>query len=288
MYIGRTGIWSPELRTAQDPVETHEAAAELDRAGWGALWIPGLGGGDVLGDAERLLRATGNAAVATGVFSIWRYPAEEMAAGHARLQQSYGRRLLLGLGVGDAATARGAGGVYRPLAAMNDYLDRFDRAPVPVPAGERVIAAMGPKLTELAARRGAGTHPFMVTPDFTATARSLLGTGPLLAPYQAVVVDRDADRARATARSFLAPFIGMAHYAGSLLRQGFTESDLAGGGSDRLIDAVVARGDVEAIGKRVRAHHDAGADHVALHVIGGRPGLPRAQWRELAPLARAE
>ncbi|MGI5230192.1 TIGR03620 family F420-dependent LLM class oxidoreductase [Actinoallomurus sp. CA-142502] len=283
MHIGRIGIWSPELR---DPGQAEEAAAELDRQGWGALWIPGLGGGDILGDAERLLRATDDAVVATGVFSIWRHPADEMAAGHARLRKTYGHRLLFGLGVSDAEAARAAGGTYRPLAAMNAYLDRFDQAPEPVPPGERIVAAMGPKLTELAARRSAGTHPFLVTPGFTATARSLLGTGPLLAPYQAVVVDDDAGRARTTARRFLATFIAMDHYAQSLLRQGFTEADLADGGSDRLIDAVVAWGDVATIGERVRAHHDVGADHVALHVITDRPGPPRAEWRALAPLAR--
>lgn len=286
MNIGTTGIWSPELRLHPDPVEIHEAAAELDQAGWGALWIPGLGGGDILGDAERLLRATENATVVTGVLSIWRHTADDMAAGHARLRREHGDRLLLGLGVSDAAAARQAGGTYRPLAALNTYLDQLDQATDPVPAAERLVAAMGPKLTELAGRRSAGTHPFLVTPDFTATARDMLGPHPLLAPYQAVVVDEDPDRARSTARGFLAPFIGMGHYANSLLRQGFTEDDLAHGGSDRLIDAVVAWGDPDTIDKRVRAHLDAGATHVALHAISAERGLPRAQWQALAPLAR--
>ncbi|MBO1331230.1 TIGR03620 family F420-dependent LLM class oxidoreductase [Streptomyces sp. VRA16 Mangrove soil] len=286
MNIGRVGIWSPELRLHPDPVEIHEAAAELDQQGWGALWIPGLGGGDILGDAERLLRATENAAVVTGVLSIWRHPADDMAAGHARLRRDHGHRLLLGLGVSDSAAARQAGGVYRPLAALNTYLDRLDQAPEPVPADERLIAAMGPKLTELAGRRSAGTHPFLVTPEFTATARQTLGRGPLLAPYQAVVVESDPARARDTARGFLAPFIAMGHYANSLKRQGFTEDDLAHGGSDRLIDAVVAWGDPDAIGTRVRAHFDAGATHVALHAISADRGLPLAEWRALAPLVR--
>ncbi|MEV7686183.1 TIGR03620 family F420-dependent LLM class oxidoreductase [Streptomyces bungoensis] len=286
MHIGTTGIWSPELRLHSDTAEIADAAAELDSLGWRALWIPGLGGGDILGDAERLLRATGNATVATGVLSIWRHTAEDMAAGHARLRKDHGHRLLLGLGVSDAAAARRAGGTYRPLAALGGYLDRLDQAPDPVPADERLVAAMGPRLTELAARRSAGTHPFLVTPDFTADARAILGPGPLLAPYQAVVVDGDASRARATARDFLAPFLGMGHYARSLLRQGFSEDDIAHGGSDRLIDALVARGTVDTIGERVQAHLDAGATHVALHAIGSGEGLPRTQWRELAPLAR--
>src|SRR5699024_5792213 len=140
--------------------------------------------------------------------------------------------------------------------------------------------------TVLAAQRTAGVHPFMVTPEYSAAAREQLGDGPLLAPYQAVVLERDPDRARAAARDFLGVFLSMDHYARSLLRQGFSEEDLAGGGSDRLIDSVVAWGDVETIGDRVRAHHQAGADHVCLHVVGAGSGLPMPQWRELAALSR--
>ena len=285
MITGRVGIWSPELRT-EDPAAISEAAAELDRHGWGTLWIPGLGGGDILRDAERLLRATENAAVATGVVSIWRYRAAELATGHARLRNAYKHRFLLGLGVSDAAAARDVGEAYRPLATLGAYLDELDQGPDPLPAAERIVAALGPRMTELAGRRSAGTHPFMVTPAYTASARALLGAGPLLAPYQAVVVEPDPVRARAMARAFLGPFVGMGHYLRNLLRQGFTEQDLAGGGSDRLIDAVVAWGDVESISERVRAQHEAGADHVALHVITDDPGLPLAEWRQLAPLAR--
>lgn len=284
MDIGRTGIWSIELRTA-DPGAIEDAAAELDEMGWGALWIPGLGGGDILGDSERLLGATRTVRIAVGVLSIWRHRAAEMAAGHARLQQRYGHRLLLGLGVSDAAAAHGAGRAYRPLSDMDAYLDELDRAPAPVPAAERVMAALGPKMVRLAGRRTAGVHPFMVTPEHSAATRELLGPGPLLAPYQAVVPERDPARARAAARGFLGTFLAMDHYARSLLRQGFTEEDLAGGGSDRLVDGVVAWGDTEAIGARVRAHHQAGADHVCLHVVGADSAVPLAEWRELAALA---
>ncbi|TKK91524.1 TIGR03620 family F420-dependent LLM class oxidoreductase [Herbidospora galbida] len=284
MRLSRTGIWSIELRTA-DPHEITDAAAELDELGWGALWIPGLGGGDVIGDAERLLRATRDATVAIGVASIWRHRAADLAAGHTRLQAAYGRRHLLGLGVSDPAAAHDAGRPYRPLADMAAYLDRLEQEPTPVPPGERVMAALGPRMTELAGRRTAGVHPFMVTPEYSAEARERLGDGPVIAPYQAVVLERDPGRARAAARDFLAVFLGMDHYARSLRRQGFTESDLAHGGSDRLIDGVVAWGDVDAIGARVRAHHEAGADHVCLHVVGADSATPLPQWRELAPLA---
>jgi probable F420-dependent oxidoreductase len=167
---------------------------------------------------------------------------------------------------------------------MGRYLDDLDRAPAPVPPAERLMAALGPRMTELAGQRTAGVHPFMVTPDYTAAARKQLGDGPVIAPYQAVVLERDPAKARAAARDFLGVFLGMDHYARSLLRQGFTERDLAAGGSDRLIDGVVAWGDVDDIGARLRAHHQAGADHVCLHVVGAGPGMPLPQWRELAAL----
>ncbi|TDT98252.1 putative F420-dependent oxidoreductase [Streptomyces sp. 846.5] len=285
MNVGRAGIWSVELRLG-DRGEISERAAELDELGYGALWIPGLGGGDVLGDSERLLKATRDLTVATGILSIWQHGSDEVAAGHHRLQQTYGRRLITGLGVSDPAAAAGAGRPFRPVADMNAYLDRLDSYATPLPPHERVLAALGPKLLDVAARRTGGVHTFLATPESTAATRRSLGPTPFLAPYQAVVLDPDSDTARTTARGFLAPFIGMAHYARSLRRQGFTDSDLAGGGSDHLIDSVVAWGDAEAIGKRVQAQHDAGADHVALHVITTDGGFPRHQWRELAPLTR--
>jgi probable F420-dependent oxidoreductase len=146
------------------------------------------------------------------------------------------------------------------------------------------MAALGPRMIELAGRRTAGIHPFMVTPEFTAAARKQLGDGPLIAPYQAVVLESDPGKARTAARRFLGSFLRMDHYARSLRRQGFTEDDLAGGGSDRLIDSVVAWGDVRTIVARIREHHQAGADHVCLHVIGAGSGMPLPQWRALAPL----
>jgi probable F420-dependent oxidoreductase len=283
MRLGLTGIWSIELRMG-DPNEITDAAAELDELGYGALWIPGLGGGDILGDSERLLRATHTTKVAIGVASIWRHQPAAIAEGHTRLQATYGRRHLLGFGVSDPAAAQSAGQPYRPLADMNAYLDQLDQAPTPVPSGERVMAALGPKMIELAGQRTHGIHPFMVTPEYSAAAREQLGHSALIAPYQAVVLEADPLKARAAARGFLGVFLGMDHYARNLLRQGFAEDDLAGGGSDRLIDSVVAWGDVETIGKRVRAHHQAGADHVCLHVVGSNSDMPLREWRELAVL----
>ncbi|MFH9826438.1 TIGR03620 family F420-dependent LLM class oxidoreductase [Streptomyces bobili] len=285
MDMGRVGLWSIELRMG-DPGEIRETAAELDELGWGALWIPGLGGGDILGDSERLLKATRTTKIAIGVLSIWRHQAGAIAAGHALLQAAHGRRLLLGLGVSDPSAAHEAGHAYRPLSDMGSYLDELDRAPEPVLVDERVMAALGPKMLQLAGQRTVGAHPFMVTPEYSAATRELLGPGPLVAPYQAVVLERDPRKARAAARGFMSTFLSMDHYARSLRRQGFTEEDLAGGGSDRLIDSIVAWGDVEAIEQRLRAHHDAGADHVCLHVVGSNSSMPVREWRELAPLTR--
>jgi probable F420-dependent oxidoreductase len=146
------------------------------------------------------------------------------------------------------------------------------------------MAALGPKMIELAGQRTFGIHPFMVIPEYSAAAREQLGQRALIAPYQAVVLEADPGKARAAARGFLGVFLGMDHYARNLLRQGFTEDDLTGGGSDRLIDSIVAWGDVEAIGTRVRAHHQAGADHVCLHVVGSDSAMPLGEWRELAAL----
>ena len=283
--IGRVGIWSVELRTAA-PGEIADAAAELDELGFGGLWIPGMGGGDILGDLERLLKATRRATVAPAVSSIWRHPAAELAAGHARLTSGYGERVLLGLGVSDPGAAAEHGRPYRPLHDMAAYLDELDAAPEPVPAERRILAAMGPGMVDLARRRAGGTHPFLVTPEYSASARELLGAGPLLAPYQAVTLERDPATARAAGRAFLAGFFGMPAYRKSLLGQGFTETDLADGGSDRLVDSVLAWGDADAIGQRVAEHLQAGADHVCLHVLADGPGLPLPQWRERAGLTR--
>jgi len=197
----------------------------------------------------------------------------------------FGARTLLGLGVSDPAAAHRADRPYRPVADMNDYLDRLDAADEPLPVSERMLAALSPRLTRLAAGRTAGVHPFIVTPESTAATRELLGPGPQLALHQAVILDQDHRRARGTARTFLGTLLHMTHYVASLRRQGFTEADLTDGGSDRLIDGVFAWGDVAAIDNRVRAHHDAGADHVCLHVLAPGAGLPRPQWRELAALA---
>jgi probable F420-dependent oxidoreductase len=276
--LGRVGIWTPALGSTDPAVqgENRDAAAELDELGYGAIW---LGGSPLLEQALPALEATGRIIVATGILSIWKQPAGSVAEGLAKLDGGNGERFVLGLGASHEAITPG---YARPYAKMVSYLDELDAAAVPVPRERRVLAALGPKMLKLAAERAAGAHPYLVTAGHVAQARAELGPEALLAPELGVVLDRDADRGRQTARAALAGYLGLPNYTGNWLRRGFTEQDLADGGSDRLVDALFAVGDVEAIRARVDAFHAAGADHVPLQVLTAGGGLPRAQWRELA------
>lgn len=279
-------MWTTELRFG-DSAESSDAAAELDDLGFGAIWLPGLDGAGILDVVERRLRATERIAVATGVIGIWGHDAPNLAAEHARLQADYGHRFLLGLGISNAEAAQGIGGRdgFRPIAEMSGYLDALDAAQPPVDVSDRILAAMGPQMVDLAARRSLGTHPFLVTPDYCAKTRSAIGKDSLLAPYVPVVLTSDRDEAHAAAGQWLGQFIGMPSYNASLRTQGFTDADLTDGPSERLIDAVTAWGDLDAIAARTAAYYDAGANHVALHVLGGTPEYPRREWRELATIA---
>ena len=281
---GRVGLWSMELRSAGQ-AEVRDAASELDGLGFRALWIPGGDGTRVFGDLGWLLQAAPHTAVALGVLGIWGYDPAEVGEHLNALDRAYGPRAILGFGVSSAASAAAAGREYGdPVTSVAAYLDRLDAAVHPVPFARRVLGALGPKMAALGARRAAGLHPFLVTPDYSARVRARIGAGPVIAPHQAVVLDTDPARARAAARDGIGMVIGFPAYQNNLRRLGFTDDDLVPGGSDRLIDAVVAWGTVDDIRRRVQAHLDAGADHVALHVLGGRGDLPLPQWRQLAEL----
>jgi probable F420-dependent oxidoreductase len=285
MDLGPVGIWSIALRYGP-AAQVAEAAAELDELGYSALWIPDTGG-DVFGAVARLLGATKRAMVATGILNLWMHEPAEVASGFARLAGD-GGRFLLGLGVshGPLIDRVLKPGLYdRPLGAMRDYLDALDRADPAVPAGGRVLAALGPKMLELARDRAAGAHPYLTTADHTATARGVLGPGSLLLPEQRVVLERDPSAARRIGRTHLATYLSLPNYRNNLLRSGFTEDDLADGGSDRMVDSLVAWGDEEAVAARVREHLEAGADHVCVQVLtGDRETFPLDGWRRLAPV----
>jgi probable F420-dependent oxidoreductase len=281
--ITGTGIWSASLRYG-DPAEVGEAAAELEELGYSALWIPDVGG-EVFEAVERLMAATKTATIATGILNLWMHAAEETADAHARLTAAYGDRFLVGIGVSHAALIdAGEPGRYRkPLAAMAAFLDGLDAAPKPLAPSKRVLAALGPKMLELARSRSGGVHPYNVTPEHTALAREALGPFGLVLPEQAVALTTDPDRARTFGRDHLTHYFALPNYTNNLRRLGFGDADFAAGGSARLIDALVAWGDVDAIAARVREHRDAGADHVCIQVIGDEGLFPRTAWRELAP-----
>jgi probable F420-dependent oxidoreductase len=253
--VGRYGIWEMKALSPQ-------LAVEAEALGYGTIWIGGSPSGD-LALAESMLDATRRIVVATGIVNMWKTPAQEAAASYHRIAAKHPDRFLLGVGIGHPEQSS----AYRsPYATMVDYLDQLDEAGVPV-AG-RALAALGPKALRLAADRTAGAHPYLTTPEHTREARTLVGDGVLLAPEQKVVLDTDPERARALGRPFVdSPYLHLVNYRSNLLRLGWTEADLDDGGSDALIDALVAHGDAATVAARLTAHLDAGADHVCAQVI---------------------
>ncbi|WP_114423395.1 TIGR03620 family F420-dependent LLM class oxidoreductase [Nocardioides houyundeii] len=279
--LGPVGVWSMELRGASKPA-VQDAAAELDALGLRALWIPGLDGNGVLDDVDHLLRAAPHSTVLLGILGIWGHSADDVASRVARLDEAHGPRTVIGFGVSDHASAKNHGHDYgNPIDSMAAYLDGVDTAPTPLPPSRRLLGALGPRMVTLAADRTAGIHPFLVPPAYSAHQRAAIGPDPLIAPHQAVVLDTDPDRARAAARAGVGMFIGFPAYQNNLRRLGYDDSDLVPGGSDRLIDALVAWGSIDDIEQRLREHLDAGADHVAVHVLGS-DAIPLTAWRELA------
>jgi probable F420-dependent oxidoreductase len=280
--LAGVGIWSSQLRYG-DAAEIADAAAELDELGFSALWIPDVGG-PVFDAVGRLLGATKRTVIATGILNLWMHSAGDVAESYAALTGEHGDRFLLGIGVSHAPLIdAGQPGRYRrPLAATASFLDGLDAAPRPVPAEARVLAALGPKMLELSATRARGAHPYLVTPDHTASARSTLGEGPLLLPEQTVILCDSADEARRIGTDWLRAYLALPNYANNLLRSGFSEDDL-GQVSDRLFDAIIAWGDEAAIMRRVAEHQAAGADHVCVQVLTADPAaFPREQWRRIA------
>ncbi len=222
--------------------------------------------------------------VASGIVSIWRASPADIAAAVADLDAQYPGRFVLGLGASHAVLAED---YARPYAHMVEYLDALDGAGGAVAADRRVLAALGPRMLELGGRRAAGVHPYFVPVEHTARARQVLGDGPLLAPEVTVVLERDPARARELARTFTAGYLALPNYANNLRTLGFDEEDLTGGGSDRLVDAVVAWGDLDAIAAHVGAHYEAGADHVCVQVVSSRESFALAEYRALAPVLLA-
>jgi probable F420-dependent oxidoreductase len=244
-------------------------------------------GGDLFSALANLLAATSTATVATGILNVWMHEPAETAAQHAALVAEHGSRFLCGIGISHRPfidLVKEPGTYAKPVATMAAYLDGLDAAATPLAVQDRVLAALGPKMLELARTRTAGTHPYLVTPELTARAREGIGAEGLVASEQAVVLETDRDRARAIARLHLSTYLALPNYSNNWKRQGFTDDDLADGGSDRLVDALVVWGDEAAIAARVQEHRDAGADHVCIQVLTDNPmELPSEGWRALAP-----
>jgi probable F420-dependent oxidoreductase len=273
MDLGRIGVWTSYRQIGEE--HAGEAAALVQDLGFGTFW---LGGSPRLPSVRPLLEATGRLVVATGIVNVWSYDPAELAAEYVSLAEEFPDRLLVGIGIGHPeATSQYA----TPLAAMRAFLDGLDEADTPLPRDRRCLAALGPKMLELCRTRSRGSHTYFVPVAHTRAARAELGADALLAPELACVVDEDPDSARAKARRYAELYLGLRNYTSNLLRHGFSEDDIAEGGSDRLIDAVIPHGGAEDIAAVARAHLDAGADHVCLQPVGVR-GIPRDGWTALA------
>jgi probable F420-dependent oxidoreductase len=287
MDLGLFGVWSGTLRNG-DRTAILDAAAELEALGYGTIWFPG---GQHEGLAEHIssiLEHTRRVGVATGIVNIWTHPAAEIAAEHHAITQAHPGRFLLGVGVSHQHVVERSGLHYqRPLHKMIAYLDELDSAPTPVPIDERIIAALGPRMLALARDRSCGTHPYFVPPEHTRIARQTVGPNKVVAPEQMVVPEADPSRARAIARPSIDRYLNAPNYTNNLLRLGFSADDFANGGSDRVVDAIVAWGTPDQIIHRVKEHHAAGADHVCIQVLTETPqDLPTAMtgWRQLAAI----
>jgi len=257
--VGRLGVWRPGR------LLTPEYAASLEEFEYSTIWVGGSPPGD-LGIVERLLAATNSITVATSIVNIHTASADVVAASYARIQERYAGRFVLGIGVGHRESD---GPRYvRPYEQVQRYLDDLER--FGVSPDDIMLAALGPRLLRLARDRTAGAHPYLTTPEHTRNAREILGPAPLLAPEQKIVIDRDPARARTVARTSVADrSLQRVNYVSNMRRLGFSDADLAGRGSDALLDALVAHGDPAEAVRRIRSHLDAGASHVAAQVLTG-------------------
>lgn len=289
MDLGRVGIWTFQLE-GHPAAQGQAAAAEIEALGFGALWLPEAMGREALTHAALMLSATHRMVVATGIANIYARDPMAMNGGWRTLSEAFPDRFLLGIGVSHQPAVEFIHGAQYgpPLATMRDYLDRMDAsmflAEQPAVEPQRVLAALGPKMLALAAERAAGAHSYFTTPEHTATARGILGAGKLLVPEQKVLLETDPAEARRIARAAMGMYLGLPNYTNNLLRLGFTADDFGEGGSDRLVDAIVAWGDEEAVRSRVQQHLDAGADHVCVQVLPHDAlSIPLEEWRRLAP-----
>lgn len=280
----QVALWTSALR-ALDPGARSEVVREIEELGYGAVWFPGGSADGAFGHARELLELSERLVVATGIISVWSATAGVVANANRSLRSDHPGRFLLGLGVShpEGVNRQAPGTWGRPLEVMGAYLDELDTLDPDAGASQRVLAALGPKMLALSAARAAGAHPYFVPVEHTAFARAELGPDAMLAPEQKVLLETDPVRARAVARQHMAVYLGLSNYTNNLRRFGFGDADFADGGTDRLVDAIVAWGDETAIAERVRAHLAAGANQVAIQVLlEDRQALPLPEWRRLS------
>jgi probable F420-dependent oxidoreductase len=287
MPLGRIGVWTWAFVT-RPAAEVRFAARAIEDMGYAALWYPESTGREAFATASLLLEATERVVVAPGIANLWARDPTAMANGARSLGEAFPGRFLLGVGVSHAPSVARRGGAYqRPLKVMGTYLDGMEQAaysgPEPDPAVPVVLAALGPQMLRIAGERTAGAHPYFVPVAHTEFARHALGPGPFLAPEQAVVLEADPDTARAIARRHTARYLALDNYSNNLRRLGWDEAHLRDGGSDDLVDAVVAWGDVDVIEERIAAHLVSGADHVSIQVLAPDDGFALGMLEVLAP-----
>jgi probable F420-dependent oxidoreductase len=276
LALGKIGAW---LNPRYDDDTRVRFVVSAEATGYPAAWL-GFGSAAVgdLSLAERALDATTTITVATAIVNMWTNTPDVIAHAYHRIAARHGDRFLLGLGIGHPESIST---YQRPFDTMVAYLDALDTAGIP--KDRRILAALGPRALQLAAARTSGTHPYLVVPDHTRDARQLLGPGVIIAPEHKVVLTADTAVARRIGREFLAdPYLKLRNYTSNLRRYGFTDKDMTGGGSDHLIDALVLHGSIDDVAARLRAHLDAGADHIAIQVLGPDAEDPLPAYRELA------
>ena len=273
MHLGKIGVWTSLRPFGAE--RAGEAAKLVEDLGYGAWWV---GGSPHVPAIRPVLAATTTLVAATGILNVWANEPAKTAAQDAELRAEFPDRFMLGIGIGHPEATSD---YRRPLTAMRAFLDGLDAAGAPVPADGRCLAALRSKMLDLSRDRSAGAHTYFVPVEHTRIARERLGAGKLLAPELACVVETDPVRAREVARGYAKLYLGLSNYTRNLLELGYTEGDIADGGSDRLIDAVIPHGSAEEIAEIVHAHLDAGADHVCVQPLG-EEGIPRESWTALA------
>jgi probable F420-dependent oxidoreductase len=283
MELGQIGIWTAAWRNGQRD-DVVRAAAEAEQLGYGALWFPGGARDGAVERISDLLGATQRTVIASGILSIWTHPAAEVTRDFFDWQQRYPDRFLLGIGISHGHVVERAGLTYaRPMQKLKSYLDELDAQSPAVPIERRCIASLGPKSLQLAKERTWGTHPYFVPVAHTRLAREAVGPGKLVATELMVVLDTDPASARSRARQHMGTYLSAPNYASNLLRLGYSQHDLENGGSDRIVDDIVAWGSPEKILERVREHLEAGADHVCVEALTADRSAPALdEWRTLA------